>query len=81
MQEGFNRENLNSLEARALRIRNNVDAEGPHLNLHIHDNVFVARTGPGLAPSAYGARLSHANHNGRMDDAGLVFENNIFRAR
>ncbi len=80
VQESLNRECPTSLEARALRIRNTVDAMGPHRDIHIHDNVFIAKTSEGMATSAYGARISYGNKDGQMDDAGIVFENNVFRA-
>jgi VCBS repeat-containing protein len=80
VQEGFNREYLISNEARALRMRNNVDAQGPHRDIAVYDNSFIARTGPGLATEAYAARISYVNINGQMDNAGIVIRNNVFRA-
>jgi hypothetical protein len=81
VRERQNREYPTGGEARALRLRNNVDAMGPHRNLQILDNVFIARTGPGLCPKAFGARISYLNNGHAMDDAGIVIRGNTFTAR
>src|SRR5947209_11668891 len=52
---------------------------GPHRDLNIHNNTFIARTGPGLLQEAFGVRISYAN-NGQMNDAGIVLENNTIKA-
>jgi len=79
VEEKGNREYLGRVSARALRVRNNVDSMGPHRNIHVHDNTFIARTRPGQ-DEAYGARFSYTNRNGQMDNAGILIENNTFRA-
>ncbi|MCD4812513.1 T9SS type A sorting domain-containing protein [bacterium] len=80
VQELGNRETLDIVTARALRIRNNVDAMGPHRNLHIYDNTFIATTASGQGQSAYGGRVSWTNQNNQMNNANLLIENNTFKA-
>ena len=63
--------------ARALRIRNHIDLESMITNLNIHDNSFIATSGP--AEVAYGVHLSLKNKPG-MDNAGIVFTNNLIKA-
>lgn len=74
------REYGDAVAVRALRVRNNVDAMGPHRDLHVVGNTFAARTSKGGPKSAYGARLSYANPRVDMDDAGILFERNTYRA-
>jgi len=64
----------------ALRLRNNLDSMGPQRDLSIHDNTFIARAGPGLLQEAFGVRISYANNNGAMNDAGIVLEGNTIKA-
>lgn len=80
VQEAPNREYPRGLDAIALRLRNSVDGQGAHQDLYLHDNTFIARTTDGLVKEAYGARLSYVNNNGAMDNAGIVLENNTFKA-
>lgn len=80
VEERPNREYPSGGEARALRLRNNVDAMGPHRNLQVLDNVFIARTRPGLCPKAFGARISYMNNKHAMDDAGILIRGNTFTA-
>ncbi|HKB36713.1 MAG TPA: NosD domain-containing protein, partial [Gemmataceae bacterium] len=80
VQERPNREYPTGLDAVALRLRNNLDSMGPQRDLSIHDNTFIARTGPGLVKEAYGVRISYANNNGAMNDAGIALENNTIKA-
>jgi Calx-beta domain/Beta-agarase/YXIM esterase-like, galactose-binding domain-like len=80
VQERANREYPHGLESVGLRLRNTVDQKGPQRDIAIYNNVFTARTGPGLVEQAYGARISYANINGAMDDAGISLENNTFQA-
>lgn len=80
VQERLNREYPTRSESRALRLRNNVDAMGPHRDLRIIGNTFIAKTGPGLAQKAFGARISYVNRGGRMDQAGIVLRGNTFKA-
>jgi hypothetical protein len=80
VQEGFNREYTTGGAARALRLRNTVDSKGPHRNLRIYNNTFIAITGPGLVPEAYGALINYVNHNSAMNDAHIILNDNIFKA-
>src|SRR5262249_32065567 len=81
VQERPNREyDAAHLEARALRLRNDVDATGPTHDLHIWDNTFIATTGPGLASQAYGVRISYVNPNGEMNNANILLEQNRIKA-
>jgi hypothetical protein len=80
VQERLNREYRTRSESRALRLRNNIDAMGPHRDLLITGNTFIAKTGPGLAQKAFGARISYVNRERRMDRAGIVLQGNTFRA-
>lgn len=80
VQEGNNREYPLGLEAVALRLRNSVDLQGPHSDLSIHDNTFIASTGPGLVRDAHAVRISYVNKNGEMNDAGIALENNLIKA-
>ena len=77
IQEKPNRELANSA-ANALRMRNNETGAGAFNNIRIHDNTIISRAGAGTMP-AMAARLSFWN-DGRMDDAGIVFDNNTFKA-
>jgi hypothetical protein len=81
VQEHGNREDNNAnMEARALRLRNDVDQMGPQTNVHIYNNTFLATTGPGLGLAAYAVRISYLNPNGEMNNANILIENNTFRA-
>ena len=80
VQEQRNREDNSYQRARALRIRNDVDAEGPHLNIHVHDNTFIARASDAVGDAAYAVWISYMNNNGAMDNAGILFENNLCKA-
>jgi hypothetical protein len=80
VQETFDRENPQGLPVEALRLRNNVDREGPQRDLSIHDNTFIALTGAGLVPEADSVRISYANRGGRMNDANIVLQNNLIKA-
>jgi hypothetical protein len=80
VQEAPDREypNYTDNEARAFRIRNNVDYEGAQHNIQITGNTFIAVTGPGLYHAAYGARIDLVNPTGAMNNANIVFSNNTF---
>jgi hypothetical protein len=80
VQEHPNREYPAGLETVALRLRNNLDSMGPQRDLSIQDNTFIARTGPGLSPAAFGVHISYANNNGAMDNAGIVLADNTIKA-
>jgi hypothetical protein len=79
VQEHANREYA-TVESRALRLRNDVNAQGVQSNLDIHDNTFIAYAGPGMATAAYGARIDYVNPNGEMNDANVRLHNNTFKA-
>jgi hypothetical protein len=78
VRERLNREYNTRIEARALRMR--AGEAGPHRNLHIHHNTFVAITGPGLAQQAFAVRIGYGNKDGQMDHANLRIEHNTMRA-
>jgi hypothetical protein len=81
VQEHGNREYGNAqTDARALRLRNDVDGMGPQTNLHIYNNTFIATTGAGQAQTAFGATISYVNRNGAMNNANILLENNTFKA-
>jgi hypothetical protein len=79
VQEHANREYA-TVQARALRLRNDVNAMGAQRNLDIYNNTFIATTGPGMATEAYGARISYVNPNGEMNDANIQLHDNTFKA-
>lgn len=78
VRERLNREYSTRIEARALRLR--AGEAGPHHNLHIHHNTFVAVTGPGLAQQAFAVQIGYLNRDGQMDRANLLIEHNTMRA-
>jgi hypothetical protein len=78
VRECFNREYHTKIEARALKLR--AGENGPHRNLHIHHNTFVAMTGPGLAQQALAVRIGYLNRNGLMGHANILIEHNTMRA-
>lgn len=80
LEEEPNRETGNNTFARALRLRNNVDAEGPHTNIDISGNTFIATVGPGHSQKAYTVWISYANHKGAMNDAGINLHDNSIKA-
>lgn len=79
-QERANREYPSSLESVALRLRNTVDAMGPHRNLKIHHNTFAAHTSGGMVGQAYGVRISYTNKKSDMKEANIVLSENTFKA-
>src|SRR5262249_19692647 len=80
VQEVANREYPLGLEAVALRLRNNLGSNGVQRILNITNNTFIARTGPGQLAEAQSVRLSFANIDGAMDNAGIVLDNNLIKA-
>jgi hypothetical protein len=80
VQENGNREYGNNINAFALRVRNNVDAEGPQRNLTFSGNTFISTTSLGQDLGAIAARITYGNNNGAMNNANIVFTNNTFRA-
>lgn len=79
VREKGNREYGNSMEARALRLRNTVDCRGPHRDLLIHDNAFLASSGADSGPSAFGVLVTYQNQDGSMTGANVRLERNFMR--
>lgn len=75
-----NREQGSKVESRALRLRNNVDSMGPHRDLDISGNTFIAWSGSGMAQTAYGVRISYLNKAGAMNDANINLYDNTIKA-
>jgi hypothetical protein len=80
VQERPNRETGNSTFSRALRMRNDVDAEGPHTNIDVSGNTFIAMDGPAYSQNAYAVWISYANHNGAMNNANVNLHDNTIAA-
>ncbi|MBI1913917.1 MAG: right-handed parallel beta-helix repeat-containing protein [Planctomycetes bacterium] len=80
VQEVANREYPRGLEAVALRLRNNLGAGGVQRILNITNNTFIARTGPGQLNEAQAVRISYANNDGAMDNAGITLQGNLIKA-
>jgi PKD repeat protein len=82
VQETLNREfySIIGTEARALRLRNDVDSEGAQQNISIYNNTFIATTGPGYAQGAYGVRIDYVNPNGEMNNSHISLFNNLIKA-
>ncbi len=80
VRERPNREYPVGLEAVALRLRNNVDSMGPHRDVSVRGNTFIARTGPGLVEQAYAVRVSYVNKDGAMDGANIALVDNVIKA-
>jgi hypothetical protein len=80
VQESPNREYPRGLDTVALRLRNNLDDSGPQRDLSIQNNTFIARTGPGQFNEAQAVRISYANNNGAMDNAGILLQDNLIKA-
>jgi hypothetical protein len=80
VRERTNREYHTRIEARALRLRSCGDNLGPHRNLLIAGNTFVAVTGPGLAQKAFGVRIGYSNGRGQMDRANIRLRHNRIKA-
>jgi PKD repeat protein len=80
VQEKPNRETGNSTFSRALRLRNDIDSEGPETNIDISGNTFIAFDGPGYAQDAYAAWISYANNNGAMNNANVNLHDNLIEA-
>ncbi len=81
VQEHGNREDSNAAtDARALRLRNDVEYMGAETNLQIYNNTFIATTGAGFATAAYAVSISYMNPNGEMNNANVVLANNTLKA-
>lgn len=71
------------IEATALRLRNFPAKAGAQTGCNVHDNTFVATTGPGLAWCAIGARVSQHNDMlpiGQEAGANNLLTDNTFKA-
>ena len=75
-----NREVGMRTQARALRLRNDVDSEGPHTNIDISGNMFQTTVGPGMSSIGCAVWISYANNNGAMNNANVNLHNNTIRA-
>ena len=71
-----NREMGLKTQARALRLRNDVDSEGPHTNIDISGNTFTTTIGPGMSNVGYTVWITYANNNGAMTNANVNLHNN-----
>jgi PKD repeat protein len=68
------------MEATALRIKNPGNTSAIR-DITFRNNLFFAETGIGLDWACTAMRLTLYNVSGQMTNCGLVFENNVFRAR
>ena len=66
-----------SYPATALRLRDYDDAG--QQNIYIHDNTFIARTGPGYAVMAIGINPTYVLNSANINLNNLI-ENNLFKA-
>src|SRR5262249_24065325 len=80
VQERLNREYFTRNDVKALRLRDDVDAQGPQRNLWIHDNTFIAKTAPGMSTRALGVNISYLNPTGQMNNANIRLEQNTIKA-
>ena len=76
VQERPNRETEDNTYARALRLRNDVDSEGPQTNIDISGNTFIANCGIGYSQHAYAVWISYVNNNGAMNNANVNLHDN-----
>ena len=60
----------------ALRMRNDVDSEGPQTNLNISGNTFIAQDGPGFTMTVYTVWISYVNNAGAMNNANVNLDYN-----
>lgn len=79
-QDAPNRETGVSSIGRALRMRNDVDAEGPHTNIDISGNTFISTNGPGYVTELYTCWFTYVNNSGAMNNANVNFHNNTVEA-
>lgn len=75
-----NREMANNTQDCGLRLRNDVDSEGPQTNIDISGNTIIANCGTGYSQYAYGVWISYANNNGAMNNAEVNLHDNTFEA-
>jgi len=71
-----NREMGLKTQARALRLRNDVDAEGPHTNIDISGNTFTTNIGPGMSSVGYTVWITYKNNKGAMNNANVNLHDN-----
>jgi len=71
-----NREMGLKTQARALRLRNDVDSEGPQTNIDISGNTFTTTIGPGMSNVGYTVWITYVNNNGAMNNANVNLHNN-----
>ncbi len=71
-----NRELGLKTQARALRLRNDVDSEGPQTNIDISGNTFTTTIGPGMSNVGYTVWITYVNNNGAMNNANINLHNN-----
>ncbi len=71
-----NREVGLGTQARALRLRNDVDSEGPQTNIDISGNTFTTTIGPGMSNVGYTVWVTYVNNNGAMNNANINLRNN-----
>ena len=71
-----NREMGLKTQARALRLRNDVDSEGPHTNIDISGNNFATNIGPGMSSVGYTVWITYKNNKSAMNNANINLHNN-----
>src|SRR5262249_39512490 len=79
-QEVPNREMGAKTQARALRLRNDVDLEGPHTNIDISGNTLATSVGPGMSYVGYAVWITYVNNNGAMNNANINIHDNTIKA-
>ena len=79
-KERPNREMGTRTQARALRMRNDVDSEGPHTNIDISGNTFTTSVGPGMSYLGYTVWITYMNNNGAMNNANVNLHGNTIKA-
>jgi hypothetical protein len=79
-QERPNRETGNNTYARALRLRNDIDSQGPQSNIDISGNTFIALDGPAYSHNAYAVWITYANKKGAMNNANVNLHDNSIEA-
>lgn len=81
VSEAPNREYGPFAVARAFRLRNtSSNSRAAIRRVYVHDNTFIARAADGGQRDAIAMRLNLENHDGTMDDAGILVVNNRIAA-
>ena len=75
-----NRETGTGEIARAFRMRNDVDLEGPQTDIDISNNTFTTSVGPNLTATCYTVWFSEANNGGAMNNANITLHDNHITA-